>query len=74
MLASAWIEDGHVYPRIDLVRKGRFFGEPRVFRDRPQESIALACEVARSIASELEIHRPLRAGLPVTTATSSVSN
>ena len=54
-LASACIEDGHVYPRIDLVRKGRFVGEPRVFRDRPQDTLARAFEVARSLADELNV-------------------
>ena len=54
-LASACIEDGHVYPRIDLVRKGRFVGEPRVYRDKPQDTLAHAFEVARTIADELNV-------------------
>ena len=54
LLPSTCIEDGHVYPRIDTVRKGRFIGEPRIFRDRPHDTVAQAFEVARSIANELD--------------------
>lgn len=54
LLPSTCIEDGHVYPRIDQVRKGRFIGEPRIFRDRPHETVAQAFEVARAIADELD--------------------
>ena len=59
LLPSTCIEGGLVYPRIDQVRKGRFIGEPRIFRDRPQDTVAQAFEVARAIANELdatEIH------------------
>jgi hypothetical protein len=54
LLPSTCIEDGHVYPRIDTVRKGRFIGEPRIFRDQPHDTVAQAFEVARSIANELD--------------------
>ena len=53
-LPSAWVEGDHVSPRIDLVRKGHFVGEPRIFRDKPQDSLRHAFAVARSIADELD--------------------
>ena len=54
VLPSTCIEDGFVYPRVDLVRRGRFIGEPRIFRDRPQDTVARAFEVARAIADEMD--------------------
>ena len=52
--ASAWLEDGSWYARIDFFFCERPVGTPRIYRDQPQQNMPQALALARGIAESLD--------------------
>jgi bifunctional non-homologous end joining protein LigD len=69
--AGAWFEYGLWYARIEFVYNGHIVGEPRIYRDQPQQNrpqaFALACGIAQTLeGTKVSSTVPQRPALDVT--------